>query len=456
MLPASILPPSAPRLKLVASMVALFGLSEPLAIANTLTVTSCADTGAGTLRSAVAQAMSTDTVAFDLPSLCNSTISLATEIPVFQPSLHISAQAGSANRITIHGSGSARVLNKLFNGTLYLDNLAIDNGTSYYPISGLGGCVRSAGSISITYSSFSHCTAKGKNAYGGAIFATYNVSLSHSSVTSNNALAFPGGGDVAFGGGIDAGGELDVSNSTISGNLAYSVIAAGGGANTAGGAFVSKSAIYGNVSYGVVGGLSIGAGSLAIIQNSTISSNIAKGGSIGGVYSSAQTTKLIDSTIAFNTAHIGKSSGRYFAPGFAFINNHNYASPYIYLKNTLLSNNTYNFGSTENDFSVVGNGVTPTIVGSNNLAHVATGSLPSAGLQTGCPLLGPLRNNGGATLTHALMSHSPAIDAGVDTALVVDQRGTGFVRPSGTVTDIGAYEVQTNDIVFNATFDGCL
>ena len=70
------------------------------------------------------------------------------------------------------------------------------------------------------------------------------------------------------------------------------------------------------------------------------------------------------------------------------------------------------------------------------------------------PLLGPLQNNGGATLTHALLASSPAIDAGDNTlggckdnlgaTLTTDQRGA--MRPvDGGIAlrcDIGAYEVQ--------------
>jgi hypothetical protein len=55
------------------------------------------------------------------------------------------------------------------------------------------------------------------------------------------------------------------------------------------------------------------------------------------------------------------------------------------------------------------------------------------------PKLGPLANNGGPTLTMALLPSSPAIDAG-DTSLspATDQRG--FPRPVGLVADIGAFE----------------
>ena len=61
------------------------------------------------------------------------------------------------------------------------------------------------------------------------------------------------------------------------------------------------------------------------------------------------------------------------------------------------------------------------------------------------PLLGPLADNGGPTLTHALLPTSPAIDAGscmaVDgSPVTTDQRDA--TRPQGAACDIGAYEVQ--------------
>ncbi len=56
------------------------------------------------------------------------------------------------------------------------------------------------------------------------------------------------------------------------------------------------------------------------------------------------------------------------------------------------------------------------------------------------PMLGPLRDNGGFTLTHAPMAGSPAIDAG-DSAYDFDQRGLqrGGLG-SGNGQDIGAVE----------------
>jgi hypothetical protein len=63
------------------------------------------------------------------------------------------------------------------------------------------------------------------------------------------------------------------------------------------------------------------------------------------------------------------------------------------------------------------------------------------------PLLGPLANNGGKTLTHALLPGSPALDRGSNPPkLVEDQRGSGFDRVIGLAADIGATEARFTDV----------
>ncbi len=95
----------------------------------------------------------------------------------------------------------------------------------------------------------------------------------------------------------------------------------------------------------------------------------------------------------------------------------------------------------------VGLGVsgTGTFSGTNNL--IQDGNVPTGLANTviADPLLGPLQDNGGPTLTHALLAGSAAIDTGEDSVavdamsnpLTTDQRGQA--RFVGTV-DIGAYE----------------
>ena len=64
------------------------------------------------------------------------------------------------------------------------------------------------------------------------------------------------------------------------------------------------------------------------------------------------------------------------------------------------------------------------------------------------PLLAGLANNGGPTLTHALLPGSPSMDAG-DPLFVpppdFDQRGNPFARVVGARIDMGAFEDQSAD-----------
>jgi CSLREA domain-containing protein len=81
-------------------------------------------------------------------------------------------------------------------------------------------------------------------------------------------------------------------------------------------------------------------------------------------------------------------------------------------------------------------------VESANSCHLITAS-PSNSLVNTNPLLAPLADNGGQTLTRGLYDTSPAIDrvpsgAECTAATAVDQRGVG--RPVGTACDAGAFE----------------
>jgi hypothetical protein len=97
-----------------------------------------------------------------------------------------------------------------------------------------------------------------------------------------------------------------------------------------------------------------------------------------------------------------------------------------------------------------------TLSGADNLVVASNVSNPTVIKIIADPKLGPLQSNGGRTLTHALLSGSPAIGAGnvnvVPPGLMNDQRGTGYPRttgPSNTV-DIGAVQFDT---IFVSDFD---
>ena len=74
------------------------------------------------------------------------------------------------------------------------------------------------------------------------------------------------------------------------------------------------------------------------------------------------------------------------------------------------------------------------------------GFLTGTGDQTNTnPMLGPLQDNGGLTFTHALLTGSPANNAGDPTFTpppAYDQRGPGYDRVVNGRIDIGSFEVQ--------------
>lgn len=78
-----------------------------------------------------------------------------------------------------------------------------------------------------------------------------------------------------------------------------------------------------------------------------------------------------------------------------------------------------------------------------NISNLVEGGGCDAEL-SGDPRLAPLADNGGVTLTHALLPGSPAIDAAMDGTchLITDQRGEA--RPDGKnrLCDLGAYEAD--------------
>ena len=98
----------------------------------------------------------------------------------------------------------------------------------------------------------------------------------------------------------------------------------------------------------------------------------------------------------------------------------------------------------------------------HNLIGVTNGGsgFPGAGDRVGSsaspldPKSGPLADNGGTTLTLALLPGSPAIDAGTVTGVPpTDQRGVA--RPQGAGVDIGAFEYQfTVPEITRAAFQG--
>lgn len=453
------------RKPMAACFASIFALAAPISCVAAIGVSDCGDSGTNTLRGIVANAANNSTVD---TSAC-STITLTTgAIAVTQSSLTIDGPIGAHTTITAIGSPvKDRIFTHSGNGNFSLARLDIEYGRAYdgslsNPGPGVnGGCISSLGNVILSDASVAHCSANSLHGrvYGGGIYANKVILSVRSTISDNVATSITAS---TYGGGVFSGGEFVASYSTISSNAACpnaGCAGVGGGVTAHGGASISNSTISGNAARTSIGGVNLKSSSTTppatTISNSTISGNRAVTGAVGGIYANGPLT-VRNSTIAFNKAGTGA-----FATGLALYSR--YSSITADLDSVLLSNNSFGNTPTASDFGTTKYGANAiSASGSDNLifASASGAVLPSGGgLITACPLLGPLRNNGGSTKTHQLLSHSPAFDVGNDTSTVTgahyDQRGTGFPRSLGINPDIGAFEVDPNDIVFNAGFDGC-
>jgi hypothetical protein len=349
-------------------------------------------------------------------------------------------------------------------GTLHMYDLSISDGNLYETAGpARGGCVYSAGAVELVHVRVSQCQAEDTDptweTVGGGIYTRGGLTAKYTTIEANQAYAH--GALLARGGGAAVGGNLFTLYSTIDGNRAFTKGGAnaeglGGGLYLNGNATIIGSTVSGNQASTQAGGIWTNKVSAtpvaATIINSTISGNNAA--LVGGLRASNVSITLRNSTVAFNTASLNARTAM--APGVGVEANGDSVS--ITLESSLLSNNAYSVGANpDRDFGAYAvNGGAFTISGANNLIRVTTNAVPPGTIMGACPDLGPLRNNGGPTTTHALLSRSPAIDRGNNAnTLSYDQRGIPYARVSGSSADIGAYEVQQDDIIFNSGFDGC-
>jgi hypothetical protein len=181
------------------------------------------------------------------------------------------------------------------------------------------------------------------------------------------------------------------------------------------------------------------------VTNCTFSSNTAIGGAGGALYGSLGSNGMgmgggifnvdgsvtaLNGTFAFNVAAQG--GGGIFSLGYG-------ADSTVFLRNTILA-----LSGANDYFSTNISGGDNSDLGNNNLIE-SNGGFHGGIVSTADPLLTPLQDNGGPTLTHALLNGSPAIDAGDNTALpATDQRGYPRIADGdgngSLIVDLGAVE----------------
>jgi hypothetical protein len=182
----------------------------------TITVTTTADQGAGSLREAIATAPTNSTIQF-AANLANQTIILNTQLEI-AIGKNLIIDGGSAPNFTISGAGKSRIFQ--LNSTsvtptnLTVKNLTLANGLT----SDRGGAINTThqGKLTVENVTFNNNIA---NNGGGAIFSAFEgeLTVTNSRFNGNQAIAGNderGAGAIAFWG----PGTLKVVNSEFNGN----------------------------------------------------------------------------------------------------------------------------------------------------------------------------------------------------------------------------------------------
>jgi RHS repeat-associated protein/CSLREA domain-containing protein len=235
----------------------------------------------------------------------------------------------------------------------------------------------------------------------------------------------------AGGGGIRSiNSSLTLSHVVISGNQTANngggIFVQGGSLNITDSAVVNNSASYG-------GGF-LNDSSAVTLTNVTISGNSSVDSGGGIRVTNTGTTNLLNVTITNNTAdsdsnNTGEGGGIFYSAGT------------VTFKNTIIAGNIDASTTTiRPDCSGTIQSLGHNLIGDKTGCTVTatTGDLFGASGSSINPQLGPLQNNGGNTMTHALLSGSPAIDSGDSSGCpIIDQRG--FSRDA--MCDMGAYEL---------------
>lgn len=458
-----------------AAIAAYFALAAlaPHAHANYDSVLNCNDSGSGSLRDTIANAGEGDTVILNPTTMQCSSVTLGSgEIVVARGDLTIKYNGNNANRFIVSGNEN-RIFHHTGTGRLTLQRLTLQFGKATdadaVPIqtgkykSGvvLGGCVYSAGVVDLENSQVKYCSVTSSGiGLGGGIGAMAGLVMNNSTVRDNTVTAFvsPTNGSYAGCGGAFAGypglsggnGYIQTNYSSVRDNA----VGGGGGGLCIFGPYgtpgpqstIRNSTISGN---SAGSSAAIASSGLLTIANSTVSGNSATGTTYGvGAIFAGKTLTLHNSTVAFN----------HFANGVAiWFNNPKYASNAHYaveFESSIVANNTSD-GIESDVYTRGAPSEALTISGANNLVMSASPNvvLPGDTLSRD-PLLLPLANNGGPTLTQAFRDGSPAYGAGNNAAgLTTDQRGSGYTRTIDGATDIGAFQQQSRDVVFASSFE---
>jgi hypothetical protein len=427
----------------VASPRANQGLVEVSnALQATIVVTNINDSGPGSLRDALAMANDGDTI--DAIGVSGIILLTSGELQITH---NVTINGPGAANLAINGNGTFRVFEN-FGSNVTISGLTTTNGHPPVGDSNGGGGILNHGGLTLSGSSIVsnnagcsgifHCyDGGGINTLGGTLTVTNGVINENGAGGGGGGINGTNGATVTITGSTingnrSCGGagihiynaQLTVMNSTISGNTVGGTCQGGpgGGINFNGGGTltVTNSTISNNSAGGAPDGIGAGmylvGGGTATVTDSTISDNSTGSAGGGGGISNSLQLMVTNSTISGNsTANHGggiDNAGTLTTANTTFSGN---SAP---LGGAISNEGVATIGDTvlnagASGGTILNNSGTVTSLGYNLASDNGGGVLTAPGDQINAdPLLGPLQDNGGFTFTHALLPGSPAIDAG--------------------------------------------
>jgi predicted outer membrane repeat protein len=407
------------------------------------------------LRAAVEQANnlpSNDRVLFSLPANSTITLTIANNGEIFILNSGTLEIVGTgANNLTIDGGAGTNRIFYINLATVTISGVKLTggNGTSLLN-NGNGGAIFSTGG-SLTLNSVNVTNNTAANQGGGLASRNDTISITNSTFSNNSTPIFL---DLSGGAANFLDSTTSIINSTFSANSTRS----GGAIVFARGThFISGSTFSANNATLRCGGIANETATLRVF-NSTISGNTVTGESAqptsgfgGGICNSGDLT-LRNVTVTSNTA---VSGGGIIAQSRGTLD----------FGNSIVAGNIAPVGSGPE----IQNTVSTTTSAGGNLIGDSSGDSGNTGfpiayqptdIRDTNPMLGALQNNGGTTLTHALLLGSPAIDRGLNALVPIftDQRGFPRIvdgNGDGTaIVDIGAFEAPLGTTAASVSVSG--
>lgn len=304
-------------------------------------------------------------------------------------------------------------------------------------------------SLTLTGAGADQTIILGGSSFNSRIFQVFTATVQISGVTIQN-----GNSGSSSGGGLrnEAGGQTTLTNVAVVSNTTSST---GGGLLNSGVLTLTNGVVLSNTADAEGGGIRNAGGTLTLM-NLTVSGNAAKSDGGGIRNTGGGTATLNNVTVTRNTAD-SDANGSGDGGGISR------TSGTFTVMNTLIGGNFDNSAGTKHpdcSGTLVSQGYN--LLGNNTGCNLPPTTGDLIGIQSNPidPLLGPLQNNGGSTLTHALLSGSSAADAGNpappgsggNACEATDQRD--IVRPQGSTCDIGAYEVVVYGLTLAPATEG--